>query len=384
MSDSHLLPPWVIVCGGFHRLGGMDCANFALAQALLEEEREVFLVGHKIDDEMLKHPRVHATVVPRPAGILLAEGSLKRAGLRIATQVTRRWPDARVVVNGGNCPWPDINWVHSVHAAWPAFDARAPLWFRTKSRVNKQKARRDELYALRRAKVVIANSERTRRDVIAMGIPPEKIAVIYLGSDPDWQPATPEQRVNGRKTFDLPQDAFVASFVGGLGYDCNKGFDTLLRAWKEANLPNGTLVAAGAGRGFIFWRREIEKLELRGGVRLLGFTDRVGELFAASDLFVSPVRYEAFGLNVLEAICRGLPSIVSKTAGMAELYPAELSAWLLPDAENVQHLSQLLRKAAEQLPDVRSSFASFGAKLRNYTMQQMAHKIIRLADGSTT
>ena len=28
-------------------------------------------------------------------------------------------PLARVVVNGGNCAWPDINWVHAVHAAWP-------------------------------------------------------------------------------------------------------------------------------------------------------------------------------------------------------------------------------------------------------------------------
>ena len=25
---------------------------------------------------------------------------------------------ARVVVNGGNCRWGDVNWVHYVHAAW--------------------------------------------------------------------------------------------------------------------------------------------------------------------------------------------------------------------------------------------------------------------------
>ncbi|MGZ4814821.1 MAG: hypothetical protein ACXVZV_05410, partial [Terriglobales bacterium] len=145
MTSNRQLPPWVLVCGGFHRLGGMDRANLALAEALLEQGREVFLVGHNIDSEILKHPRVHATIVPQPVGVLLAEGSLKRAGIRVATEVTRRWPDARVVVNGGNCPWPDINWVHSVHAAWRRFDARAPLWFRAKSRVNKQKARRDEL-----------------------------------------------------------------------------------------------------------------------------------------------------------------------------------------------------------------------------------------------
>ena len=40
---------------------------------------------------------------------------------------------------------------------------------------------------------------------------------------------------------------------------------------------------------------------------------------------VHPARYEAYGLGVHEAICRGLPAIVSAGAGIAELYPADAS-----------------------------------------------------------
>ena len=54
--------------------------------------------------------------VPRPFGRhLLGAPLLARAGRRVA----RRFAPAgyRVLVNGGNCRWPDANWVHYVHAA---------------------------------------------------------------------------------------------------------------------------------------------------------------------------------------------------------------------------------------------------------------------------
>lgn len=379
MSKSNTLPPWVLVCGGFHRFGGMDHANLALAEALLEQGREVFLVGHRFDPELLRHPGVNAKQVGRSMGILMAEGALRREGMRVASQVTRRFAGTRVVVNGGNCPWPDINWVHSVHAAWQRFDTQAPLWFRTKSRINKQKARADEMYALRRAKLVVANSERTRRDLIELGIAADKIHVVYLGSAPAWKPPTDDVRNRARNFFGLPIDTTVVSFVGALGYDRNKGFDTLLKAWKDANLSNAILVAAGGGRGFAVWHREIGTLGLRGSVRLLGFTDHVGELLAASDLFVSPVRYEAFGLNALEAICRGVPSIVSKAAGIAELYPPELSRYLAANPEDAHALASAISQAVLNSETPRD-FDELSAKLRAYTMRDMARKIIAIAE----
>ena len=39
-----------------------------------------------------------------------------------------------------------------------------------------------------------------------------------------------------------------------------------------------------------------------------------------------PARYEAYGLAVHEALCRGLPALVSASAGVAERYPADLAA----------------------------------------------------------
>ena len=66
-------------------------------------------------------------------------------------------------------------------------------------------------------------------------------------------------------------------------------------------------------------------------MHFLGFTPKVREVLAAGDLLVSPVRYEAYGLNVHEALCCGLAVMVTRTAGVVERFDAAMAPALLPD-----------------------------------------------------
>src|SRR5688500_16161356 len=127
--------PWVIVAGGFHQHGGMDRANAALASCLLDDGHRVHLVGHEIDRQLGAHRLAIAHPVARPRGApALAERLLARTGAAVARAVLAGDSNARVVVNGGNCVWPDINWLHAVHAAWPVRDDGAPWWSRYRTR----------------------------------------------------------------------------------------------------------------------------------------------------------------------------------------------------------------------------------------------------------
>ncbi|HWR13923.1 MAG TPA: glycosyltransferase family 4 protein [Terriglobales bacterium] len=361
----------------------MDRANYALAQALLTQGRTVHLVAHEISDDLLCHPAVKSFLVPRPLkSTLLAERVLERMGLRVAHQVRSQFPDARVVVNGGNCAFPDINWVHAVHAAWRRFDHEAPLWFRTKGAIHKHKAIRDERRALTAAQLVIANSERTRRDLLSLGVPGHKIHTVYLGSDPAWQSPTLGARETARRNFGLPSDAIVVCFVGALGYDRNKGFDVLLQAWKSLKLPDAYLLAAGGGRGWDRWHEQARREGLSQSVRLLGFTKDVASVYAASDLLVSPVRYEAFGLNVQEAICFGLPAIVSKSAGVAELYPQSAERFLLHDANDAAELAELIATWARDKESAQRIFEPIAQRMRTRTWQIMANEIVDLVEST--
>jgi glycosyltransferase involved in cell wall biosynthesis len=378
--------PWVLVAGGFHARGGMDKANAALAAHLLARGHEVHLVAHEVSEELSSHPRAIVHLAPRPAGsVLLGENYLSRMGRRVAREVRARRPGARFVANGGNCVSDDVNWVHAVHHAWPPADEGAPGWFRAKNRLWHLRARRRELRALGAARVVVANSERTRRDIVErVGLDASRVRVVYLGSEMREE-ASGGVRAAARVWVGIALGEPVVVFVGALGHDRNKGFDTLWRTWQLLSASgewDARLLVAGGGRGFERWRARVEESGARGRVRLLGFTERVDDVYAAADLLVSPARYEAYGLNVHEAVCRGAAALVSARAGIAELFPASLEAMLLPDPEDADDLARRLAAWRAEPGAWRESFRTLASALRRRAWDDMAAEFVAFAESA--
>ncbi len=303
----------------------------------------------------------------------------------VARAVQAKSPDARVVVNGGNCSWPDINWVHYVHHAWRPSGAGRGAWFKFRTAVESTLARRSELRSLSEARIIIANSQRTRGDIIDLGIPAARVHTVYLGSNPEWQPVTPRMRAQARERLGCGREGPVAAFVGGLGRDDRKGFDTMLAAWISLCADprwDVDLLVAGGGREVESWKYRVERAGLAHRIRMLGFTERVDEVLAASDVLVSPVRYEAYGLNVHEAICCGVPAIVSACAGVAERYPAQLGGLLLRDPDDVGELVERMRGWRQSIDAWKESVKPLTAEFRSRSWETMAQEFVALAQNS--
>ena len=383
---SKILPaPWVVVAGGFHERGGMDKANAALARHLLARGTPVHLVAHEVAPRLAADPLASVHLVAHPArSFLLGERLLARRGAEVARAVKGRWPAATVVTNGGNCLWPDVNWVHAVHHAWPPADRGAPALFRARNRVAKLLARRRERQALGAARLVVANSERTRRDLLEhLGLDPARVRTVRLGGEAGCRAVTAEERAAARAWLGVGEGRPVVAFVGALGHDRNKGFDTLLDAWESlCRRPvwDAELVAAGGGRGFEAWERNVGRRGLAARVRLLGFTERVSDVLAAADLLVSPARYESYGLNAHEAISRGVPALVSAASGVAEEYPPALSAMLLPRPDDAEDLARRLLLWRGEVAEWKARFAPLASRLRARTWDDMAAEFVNLVE----
>jgi glycosyltransferase involved in cell wall biosynthesis len=352
-------------------------ANAELAVFLLNQGTPVHIVAHDVDPLFLNDRRATVHLVPRPIGsFALGEFGLDRRGREVARTLLASDPRTRVVVNGGNCPWPDINWVHYVHHAWTDVDPTAPAWFKAKHRLFSARWRRAEVRAIRSARVVIANSDVTREHLVELlQVPEERIRRIYLGADPAWTPATHGERRASREWLGIPDGRPVVGFVGALGRDRRKGFDTLWTAWTAlCRRPDwdAHLIVAGAGA-------DAERVATAAGdagiadrVKVLGHTTRVRELLAALDLLVSPVRYESYGLNVQEALCRGVPAIVSRSAGVAERYPAALGDLLLDDPADARELAGKLLAWQAAAGAWRTRVEPLAKELIGYSWQDMA------------
>jgi glycosyltransferase involved in cell wall biosynthesis len=370
---------WLLVTGDLTPLGGMDCANHALALYLARSaDTEVHLVTHRAWDDLTALPSVRLHRVRRPRGShWLGMPLLARAGQRWAHRLAPR--GTRVVVNGGNCSWADVNWVHYVHAAWVPRQSGG-LARRAKAMAFNHYARRAERLCLRQARSIIANSDQTRTALIErLGVPAERVRTIYYGIDANrFRPPTDAERAEARAQLGWTDDRPAVAFVGALG-DLRKGFDTLFEAWRllghEASW-DARLVVAGAGASLANWQARVAEAGLAQSVQFLGFRSDIPAVMNACDLLVSPTRYEAYGLNVHEALCCGLPAVVSASAGVSERYPPELHELLLPDPDDPADLATHLRTWREARDTYRDRVAPLGQVLRARTWDCCAADIV--------
>jgi glycosyltransferase involved in cell wall biosynthesis len=168
--------------------------------------------------------------------------------------------------------------------------------------------------AVRRARRVIAVSERTKRDLVELyAVPESKIAVTPHGVDPAFGPGA-----------DGPHDYLL--YVGAIQE--RKNPLAAAAAAAEVGLP---LVVAGPEREPAL-ARELE----RRGADVRGYVEKedLARLYRGAAALVLPSRYEGFGLPVLEAMACGTPVVAAddpamrEVAGEAALYaqPAELAA----------------------------------------------------------
>ena len=317
--------------------------------------------------------------VARPFGShLLGAPLLARAGERAARQAS---PGTRLVANGGNADAGDIVWVHYLHAAHaPAVGGGAVRRLRVK-RANEYFLRREQ-HAIGRARVVICNSRRTARDVQrAYGLPIERLHVVYYGVDAGaFALVSDDERALARRALGWT-DGHVALFVGALG-DRRKGFDRLFEAWQLLTRDphwDVTLAVAGEGAAVDGWQARAEALGVRG-LRFLGFRRDIADVMAASDVLVHPARYEAYGLGVHEAMCRGLPAIVARDAGVAEVFPQDLHDLLIDDVESADEIARRLRVWREGAEGLRSRVRTFADRLRARAWDDMGRDFAARVD----
>jgi glycosyltransferase involved in cell wall biosynthesis len=124
--------------------------------------------------------------------------------------------------------------------------------------------------------------------------------------------AAPGMRNRIRESFGIaPGDILV----GALGRVVeSKGFDILMDAFRQSDIPNAKLAIIGNGK-------EWKKLKSKAGTDIImpGFWPTPEDWLAAFDVFVSSARTEPFGLVFLEAMNSGLPIIATASQGAQHL-----------------------------------------------------------------
>ena len=189
---------WLLIAGDFTPLGGMDCANYGLASFLARREgTEVHLVTHRAWDDLEARPNVRVHRIPRPWGKhLFGMPLLARVGRWRARGLRRVGPGSSSTV----VTVPGVTSTGSITCTPPGHPGRRRAWRIGSGQGSSAAGRWPTSAGLRRARVVIANSERTRADVIErLGVPAERVHLVYYGTDPTrFRPLTATERTETR------------------------------------------------------------------------------------------------------------------------------------------------------------------------------------------
>lgn len=373
---------YLLVSGDFVRTGGMDKANHALAAYLAARGDDVQLVAHRVAPDLLALPNVAWHRAAKPLGsYLLAAPFLDRLGRRVAGGVAAK--GGHVVVNGGNCAWPDVNWVHHVHGAdAPITGGSLPR--RLKTRLAYRLHVAEERRVVPKARLVLATCERTRTDAIEkIGLDPSRVHTVYLGVDAEtFRPPTEAERQATRARLGWPEGRPKVAFVGALA-DRRKGFDSLFAAWVAlCREPawDADLVVVGRGAEVPAWKARAADAGLAGRISFLGFVPDLAEIYRGCDAHCLPSRYEGYSLVTQEALACGAPAFITRASGISERYPESLRDLLIDDPEDVPDLVRRLRGWRGRMAEHRAAVAPLTALLRADTWDAMAARMADLAE----
>jgi glycosyltransferase involved in cell wall biosynthesis len=175
--------------------------------------------------------------------------------------------------------------------------------------------------AVRRARLVLTDSEAAKRDIVAtLGLPAERVRVIHLAVSPGHRPLDDGTLAAVRKKYQLP-DQFVF-YLGGL--DARKNVERLILAWEKlTDIPHLLVIAGDAYREGPLYpplRRLVRERRLQRRVAFVGpVPDDGATLMAAATAFVFPSTYEGFGIPPLEAMACGTPVACSNASSLPEV-----------------------------------------------------------------
>ena len=191
---------------------------------------------------------------------------------------------------------------------------------------------------LHRADAIIAVSENTKKDAVALlGADPEHITVIPEGISDEFRPVHDKKQLEAvRAAYGLPHTFILCVST----IEPRKNHITLLRAFEmlHPEYPHVALVLAGR-RGWLYhgFLDPLANSSARHHVRMLGEVPEhdLPVLLSAATVFAFPSLYEGFGLPPLEAMACSTPVVCSNASSLPEVVgdaamlcdPTDAIAW---------------------------------------------------------
>jgi glycosyltransferase involved in cell wall biosynthesis len=206
-------------------------------------------------------------------------------------------------------------------------------------------------------------------------IDPGKIEIIHNGIS-----LKPNQE--SEKRFSPPVDAPIVTFLGRITYQKGPMFFVEAARLVHNQFPDAHFVVAGSGDQLPRMIERIAQEKLSSHFHFTGFLSGgdIDRIWAMSNVYVMPSVSEPFGIATLEAIQAGVPVILSKQAGVAEVMPDAIKV----DFWNCEALADAICNVLRYKSLANTMKKNGSERIKNLTWDKAAKKLTRLYHELTT
>jgi glycosyltransferase involved in cell wall biosynthesis len=210
---------------------------------------------------------------------------------------------------------------------------------------------------------IIAVSQNTKKDLIEiLGIPENKIRVIYEAASEHFKPQKKEEVEKVKGKFGIRNNYILTVATFGARKNLIKLYGSFKKIRKNYNLD---LVIVGSG------------IEAERNIISTGFVKdlELASLYSGAMVFIYPSKYEGFGLPVLEAMSCGSPVICSETSSLPEV-GGKCVIYADPDSEEemTESLEKIIDDEKEQERLVKLGYL----QSKKFSWQATAEKTLEI------
>ena len=240
---------------------------------------------------------------------------------------------------------------------------------------------------LKRARLVISDSDCSRRDVIKiLGIPEDRVKTVYLAADPMFRKLTDGLwKPDILKKYSLPNNFLL--YVGDATW--NKNLPRLIAAVKKTShklvLIGKVWSKESSDLSSNPWNEDLRAVlnEIQGKEQFikLGFVpgDDLVKIYNLATAAILPSIYEGFGLPVLEALASGCPVITSRGGSIPEVAGQAVSYIDATSIDNIRDgISRVMNNRV-----LRENLSKKGLmQSKKFTVEELVKNLVKVYETS--
>lgn len=234
-----------------------------------------------------------------------------------------------------------------------------------------------ERQAAENADLVIAVSRRTRDAVCRLGAAQEKVRVVYNGVDRERFASA---QAGEEAVENFKKGRKVVLFLGRLTEQ--KGPVQFLHAAKQvlSISPDVLFVVAGKGELLPLLINMSLQLGISKSVRFLGYVpeEDAEKVYKIADVYVMPSTSEPFGITALEAMSSGVPVIISRTSGVAEIAKSAIRV----DFWDINAMAEKILAVLRHQPLSRAMVRLSAREVSEYSWKRAAEETLKVYNES--